>query len=214
MKKLDIAKHTITLFAYLLVIWGFYRMLFQVPDPFDEALVKPVIWLIPLYFLLKRERKGWDSLGITEKNIFPAIYFSLFLGAAFAIEGVFINFAKYKGFNFNTSVTEGMFLSTFIISIITAVTEELVFRGYLFSRVWDISKKEIQSNILVSAGWALLHLPVAIFDWHLGLMPTVTYMFLIFVFGCGASFIYAKTRNILAPIILHVLWAWPILLFR
>jgi hypothetical protein len=213
-KNVLIAKHTIAFFAYLLVVWGFYRMLLQVPDPFDEGLVKPLVWLIPLYFLLKRERKGSDSLGITEKNMFRSIYFALFLGAAFAIEGVFINFAKYKGFNFNTSVTQGMFISTFVISIITAVTEELVFRGYLFSRVWDVSKKEIQSNLLVSAGWAVLHLPLAIFDWQLSVGPLMVYLFLLFVFGCGASFIYAKTRNILAPIILHVLWAWPILLFR
>ncbi len=214
MKKLLIAKNTITLFAYLFVVWGFYRMLFQVPDPFDEGLLKPLIWLVPVYFLLKREKRGWDSLGITEKSLFSSIYFALFLGTAFAIEGVFINFAKYRGFNFSTAVDNGMFMSAFIISIITAVTEELVFRGYLFNRVWEISNKEIQSNLLVSAGWALIHLPVAIFDWRLPMGPALTYIFLVFIFGCGASFIYAKTRNIVAPIILHVLWAWPILLFR
>jgi membrane protease YdiL (CAAX protease family) len=30
----------------------------------------------------------------------------------------------------------------------------------------------------------------------------------------GSAFIFSRTKNIWGSILLHVLWAWPIILFR
>ena len=207
-------RHVTLLFAYLLIVWGFYRLLFQVPEPFDELLVKPVVWLVPVLIFLKKEKLGLNSIGITNKNLFPAIYFSLVLGALFAFEGFFINYFKYKGSLFSANIGEYDLYFALLLSVITGISEELTFRGYFYTRLVNILKNEWKATLITSAGWTMIHLPIALFDWKLDLSALSIYLLLIFIFGFGASFIYARTRNVIAPILLHVMWAWPILLFR
>lgn len=70
-------------FGYLLVVWCFYRLMFQFPEVYEEFLIKPVIWLGGVYYFLRREKGGWGDLGITTKNLFPSVYFALSLAAFF-----------------------------------------------------------------------------------------------------------------------------------
>src|SRR3990172_12509277 len=137
MPKKEIAlKNATTLAAYLLIVWGLYRFLFKLPDEIEELFIKPVFWLIPVFYLLRREKAKIATLGITLKNIFPAIYFSLGLGAFFVIEAIFINFVKYKGFDFSANLGNTPFLTSLGLSFVTAAIEEITFRGYVFNRVW------------------------------------------------------------------------------
>lgn len=213
MKELQI-RHVTLLFTYLLIVWGFYRLLFQFPEPFDEFLIKPVVWLVPIIIFLREEKGTWESVGITSKKLLPSIYFSLILGALFAFEGFFINYFKYKGSLFQSNIGSHDLYLALIISVVTAISEEIAFRGYLFNRIWTVLKNEWSANLLSSVLWACIHVPVAIFDWHLSFSSLLIYLFLVFIFGFGASFIFGRTRNIVAPILLHVMWAWPIILFR
>jgi len=40
------------------------------------------------------------------------------------------------------------------------------------------------------------------------------YFLLTTLFGIGSAFVFARTRNVFSSILLHVLWEWPIILFR
>jgi len=80
-------KNAVNLGAFLLVAWGFYRFLFQLPEEIEELFIKPAVWLGATIYLVKKEKSSFSSLGITSKNLFPAIYLSLALGALFVIEG-------------------------------------------------------------------------------------------------------------------------------
>ena len=139
-------KHSTILVAYLLIVWGFYRMLIKLPEEVEELLIKPILWLTPVIYLLKKEKAGIASLGITLKNLFPAVYVSLALGALFAIEGVIINFVRYKGVDFSANLGQTSFLLALGISFATAVSEEITFRGYLFNRVWQVIGKKLPSK--------------------------------------------------------------------
>lgn len=201
--------------VYLLIVWGFYRFLFQLPEPVEELFIKPVVWLIPVFYLLRKEKENIGSLGITLKNLFPAIYYALGLGAFFVMEALVINFIKYAGkFNLGANIGELPFLTSLGLSFATAISEELAFRGYVFTRVSSFLKNEIYANLVTSFFWALIHVPITIFVWKLDLSASLIYLFLTTLFGVGSAFVYARTRNILSPILLHVLWQWPIILFR
>lgn len=213
-KKIDHLKNAISLFAFLFVVWGFYRFLFQLPDEVEELVVKPLIWLGPLFYFLHKEKNGISSLGYSFKNLFSSIYFALGLGVAFAIVGMFVNYLKYGGFDFSANIGAKPLLISLGLSFVTAVVEETVFRGYIFTRLWDALANELRANLLTSVLWATIHLPITIFVWNLNFAGTVTYLLLTTIFGVGAAFIYAKTRNIFSPILLHILWSWPIILFR
>jgi membrane protease YdiL (CAAX protease family) len=212
--SISVFKDVVVYATYLLLIWGFYRLIFKLPDQIEETVVKPIIWLVPLFFLLKKEKSSVSSLGITFKNIFPAIYMAVGLGLIFLLEAVAANYFKYKGLNFAANTGDLTLFPSLGISFATAVTEEIAFRGYIFARTWKVLNNEYLANILTSLVWVAIHIPVTVFVWKLGPSAMATYLILTFLFGLGSAFIYAKTQNIASSILLHVLWEWPIILFR
>lgn len=212
--KTAIIKNVTTYSAYLLIVWAFYRFLFQLPDTVEELVVKPIVWLLPLYWFIKKEGFGFSSLGFTLKKLFPAIYLSIGLGAVFVMEGVFSNFLKYGKLNFGANLGSMPFLATLGLSLATAFSEELAFRGYIFGRLNYVLKNEWSANIISTLIWTAIHVPIAFFVWKMNMVAGLIYLFLTAIFGFGASFIYGKTGNIFGPVLLHVLWEWPIMLFR
>lgn len=215
MGKIKSIKYSVGIFTFLLLVWGFYRFLFQLPEEIEELVVKPAIWLVPtLYIVLVLEKGKLKSLGITGKNIFPAIYFSLALGVVFAIEGIVLNFAKYGGFNFAANIGGKNLLASLGISFVTGISEEIAFRGYIFNRVWQATGKEWTSNLATSLAWAVIHLPVNIFVLGISIEAIILNLFLTFIFGVGSALVFARTKNVFSSIFLHVLWEWPIILFR
>lgn len=215
MPKKELAfKYAISLFVYLLIVWGLYRFLFKLPDEVEEIFIKPVVWLIPIFYLLRREKSKISTLGITVKNLFPAIYFALGLGAFFVIEAILINFVKYKGFDFSANLGNTSFSIAFGLSFITAIVEEITFRGYIFNRLWHSLGSEWSANIVSSLAWGLVHAPITFFVWKLDPGAILIYLSLTITFGIGSAYVFARTRNVFSSILLHVLWAWPIILFR
>jgi len=212
--KTVLIKHSTILAVYLLIVWGFYRFLFQLPEEIEELFIKPVIWLVPVIILLNKEKLGLSSLGFTLKNLFPSIYLSLGLGAVFVAEALVINYVKYGGINFGANIGNLPFATSLGLSFATAFSEETAFRGYLFNRVWYVLKSEWTANILTSVVWALIHVPVTFFVWKLDASAAILYLILTTIFGMGSAFVFARTRNIFSSIFLHVLWEWPIILFR
>lgn len=215
MPKKEVAiKHAVELAVYLLIVWGFYRFLFKLPEEIEEIIIKPILWLLPVFYLLKKEKSKISTVGITTKNIFPAIYFSLGLGVIFAIEGIFANFIKYKEFDFGANLGEKVFLLSLVLSFATAISEEIAFRGFIFGRIWHATKNELFSNLVTSIVWALIHLPITVFWLNTGFSDSLSFLFLTTIFGIGSCFVYARTKNIFSSVLLHVLWEWPIILFR
>lgn len=207
-------KHATIVAAYLFIVWGFYRFMFKLPENVEELFVKPIIWLAPVVYFVKKEKLGLGSLGITGKNLFPSIYFAIFLGVLFALEGVLVNYVKYGEINFNANVGTGVLFASLGISLATAISEEVAFRGFVFNRVWHALGREWNANILTSIAWALIHIPTALFWWNLPFQSSVGLLILTTIFGIGSAFVFARTKNVSSSILLHLFWEWPIILFR
>ena len=80
-------KYSLYYVLYLVLVWSAYRISgISLPQEIDEFLVKPIIWLLPIGFILSKEGKGVETLGLTKKNLLPGIYLALFLGLIFAVE--------------------------------------------------------------------------------------------------------------------------------
>ena len=212
--KTSIIKDVTIYAAYLTVVWAFYRFLFQFPSEFEELVIKPIVWLAPLFYFLKKEKLGLSSLGITFKNLFPAIYLSLGLGSIFVIEGLLTNFLKYGHFNFGANIGSLPLMSSLGLSFVTAFSEETAFRGYIYSRLSGVFGGEWGANIIQTVLWTGIHVPIAFFVWNYTLAQGAVYLFVTAVFGFGSAFIFGRTKNVFGSIFLHVLWEWPIILFR
>lgn len=212
--KTTIIKDVTMYSAYLLLIWTFYRFLFSFPDQVEELIIKPVLWLIPIFWLNVKEGLSLSSVGITFKNLFPSIYLSLGLGAFFVVEAVLTNFIKYGHINFAANIGNVPLLYSLGLSFATAFSEEIAFRGYIFGRLNFGLRDEWAANVLSSLVWTLVHVPIAFFVMKLGFASGTVYLLITAAFGAGSAFIFGRTRNVFGSILLHVLWEWPIILFR
>jgi membrane protease YdiL (CAAX protease family) len=212
--KAALMKHVTVYVVFLILIWTFYRLLFQLPDQIEELVVKPILWLVPIFWITAKEKFNISSLGLTFKNLFPSIYLSLGLGTIFVLEAVLGNFFKYGHLNFGANIGNLPLFSSLGLSFATAFSEETAFRGYIFGRLWMILKSEWSANLVSSILWTAIHIPIAFFVWKYSLSVGVLYLILTAVFGMGSAFIFGKTKNIWGSILLHVLWEWPIILFR
>ena len=212
--RVTTVKNVTYLSLYLFIVWGFYRFLFRLPEEVEEFFIKPLIWLIPVFYLVKKEGKGLRSLGVTSKNLFPAIYYSLFLGVIFALEGVVANYIKYSELDFSANVREGLIFYSLGLSLIVAITEEITFRGYIFSRLKSVLDNSAKANLITSSLWGAIHIPLGIFWYEFSFRSLIGYFLLVFIFGIGSAFVFDKTKNIFSSILLHIFWTWPIILFR
>ena len=200
--------------TYLVIVWVFYRFLFRFPDDIEELVIKPIVWLLPILYFLRKEKMGLSSLGITLKNLFPSLYLSLGLGTVFVAEGLLANYLKYGSFNFGANIGAIPLLPSLGLSFATAFSEETAFRGFIFNRFSMVFKGEFAANLLQTAIWTGIHIPAAFFVLHMSLSVGLIYLFLTAIFGFGSAFIFGKTKNIFGSVMLHVLWEWPIILFR
>ena len=200
--------------TYLLIIWAFYRFLFQLPDNVEELVIKPIIWLIPLFYFTNKENLSLSSLGFTFKNLFSGLYLAIGLGTVFVLEGVLTNFIKYGHFSFGANIGPTPILASLGLSFATAFSEETAFRGYIFSRLAYALKNEWSANIIQTILWTAIHVPIAFFVAGYTVPQAIVYLALTAIFGLGSAFIFARTQNVWGSILLHVLWEWPIILFR
>ncbi len=214
MGKTSLLKHATLLFTSLFLVWGCYRLNFKLPDEIEELIIKPIIWIVPVLFLVKYEKTNLESIGLTFNNLFKSIYITLILGSFFAMLAFITNYIKYGKFNFGANLGQQGLLLSLGISFATAISEEIVFRGFIFSRLWSATGNELHANLITTSLWTLIHVPVVIFVNKLNPIDAFIYLFLTFILGIGSAFLYARTKNISSSIFLHVLWEWPINLFR
>ena len=212
--KTTVIKNVTIYSAYLVLVWAFYRFLFQLPDNVEELVVKPILWLLPVFWLTNKEGFKLSSLGITFKNFFSSIYLSIGLGTIFVAEGLLANFLKYGYFNFGANIGSTPLLASLGLSFATAISEETAFRGYIFGRLLMTLKSEVLANTIQTLLWTAIHIPIAFFVWGYTLPQGIIYLFVTALFGFGSAFIFARTKNIAGSVLLHVLWEWPIILFR
>ncbi len=211
------AKHVFALFSFIFVVWAFYRFFPEIlPAWVDELILKPLFWVLPTFWLVRRvEKEKLSSLGFTMKNFWPSLYWGIGLGVVLALEGLLTNIFKYRGLNLvNLNYSAWDFLGVVVLSFVTAFSEETVFRGYIFSRLSRLWKSEWLASVVSAFLFALIYLPVAIFVLSYRPAVMLVYLFFVFVYGFASTFVFARTGNIISSILLHVFWSWPIILFR
>jgi len=211
------SKHVFFLFSLIFVLWAIYRYFPEIlPTWAEELILKPLVWLVPTFWIVKEvEGEKLSSLGFTKKNLSRSLLWGIGLGIVFALEGLLTNIFKYRGLHLiSLDYTALTFLGALALSFVTAISEETVFRGYIFTRLWRIWKSEWLANIVSAFLFTLIYLPVGIFVLSYRPMVMLAYLLFVFIYGFASAFVFARTENLVSSILLHVFWSWPIILFR
>lgn len=204
------------LWGWILLTWSLYRYFFKLPETIDEFIVKPLVFVVPvLWYVLKKEKRDLTTLGLTTKNLFTSLYVGLGFGFVFALEGLAANAIKYGKIQINPIAAFdqyglGMLI---ILSFATAYSEELLNRGFLFSRILEKSKSLPYASILSTVLFVLLHVPILVTTLKLQGMTLVLFFITDFILGMANSLLYYNTKSLLAPILVHVFWNMTVALY-
>lgn len=209
-QKLRLIGH---LYLVIFVFWGLYRLIFRLPDNIEEIILKPLIWLGPTFYIVfKVEKKGLASLGYSAKNFGPSLVKGLAFGALFLLVGLSLNYLENGHLSIQSLPIKEFFLPSLLLSFITAISEETVFRGYIMNRLSGILKSDLAANVISSLGFCLVHLPITIFVYRYNLPQIFIFLSLVFLSSLGSGAVFSWTKTIWASILVHVFWAWPVAL--
>ena len=207
-------KEAALVYGWVLVVWGIYRFLFLLPVWVEELLIKPVVFLGPVAWVLRREKKWWQTIG-WGGDVFKAAYQGIFLGLMYGLLGLWVNYVKYGRLQLSSyGMGGGEFLVFLGLALATAVSEEVLFRGYLLKRLAEGLGDEEKAVVVSGALFSLIHLPIAVFVWEYGLWEVLVQLFLTLVVGWGNGFLMLKAGNVVASIFSHAFWGVSAFLFR
>lgn len=186
--------------------WGIYRSLFSKPEWLEEIIFKPLVFIGPvMFYLWKRERLTWERLGVRTGSKKKILLWGFGFGLFLVAESIAVSLIKKQAVNI-TYFTPGSLVLATLVSLSTAVSEEVLYRGFLLERVKGVVGNLFQANLLVAILFSVAHLAMGFFVLHLPGADIVSYLWLIFILGFADGFIYLETGSVVAPIIAHSLW--------
>lgn len=206
-------KKVVDIWLWIFIIWSIYRYSFFFPEWLDELVVKPLVFLGPIAWLLKKEKKGWETVGLKKGHFFQDIYLGVFLGILFAVEGLAANYLKYGRFSFAPilPLEEWGVLGVLGLSLATSFSEEILGRGFLFQRIFQKSRRLIKAAGYSSLLFLMLHLPIALRN--LSSWTLVVYLFSVFTLGLVNAIIFSVRKTLTLPILIHSFWNMTVALY-
>jgi len=201
------------LYLIVFIFWGLYRLIFRLPEEVEEIILKPIVWLGPTFYLVfKVEKKGLSSLGYSFKSLRSSLGKGLIFGILFLGMGLILQVLRGRSILWGNLLNYQFLLSTFGLALMTALSEETVFRGYILNRLEEVLGKSLVPNLITSIGFALIHLPVSVFVYHLALPQLFSYLLLVFLSSMGSGLIFSWSGGIWGAILVHVFLVWPMIL--
>lgn len=202
--------------AWQLLAWSLYRYFLHFPEWVDECIAKPLVFVLPvLWWVFSKEHNRWNSIGITKKNIGPSILLGTGIGALFIAMGLVASMAKYGSIVVHPiqAVSAYGMVGIITLSLITAFSEELLNRGFLFSRLFAVTKHLWYSVGMSGVLFVLFHIPVLVTSLKFEGSVLLVFFFSTFLLGVVNALSYAATSSILAPILIHFFWNMTVALF-
>lgn len=185
-------KRLLFYFIYILSVWGSFRYFVRLPEVIEELWFKPVIWLVPLF---------WWQLSLENKiRFFEGGWGKTFL---LGFLGGLIYFVVLKLF---VQTQFGFDVNKAGIALVTAVVEELTFSGFVLSLLILETKKEGMALGLMALGFALIHLPINLFVFHLPVQALAGAFLLAFFVGLINGFLRLRSNNVLSAVLAHFIY--------
>ena|SRR3989344_3841907 len=203
----------------IFIVWAFYRAYFVLPEVIDELVVKPLIFFLPVLFVVWIwENKPLKSLGLSfsAKSFMVDLYIGVVLGILLAVEGLLANYLKYGRFSFgpiDALFSVGGIGAFLLLNLATSFSEEVFARGFLYSRLFKASREQLASAVVSSILFTLIHVPIMFTRLHLTGNALIFYPMSIFTMGIVNSYIFSLRGTLALPILIHTFWNMTISLY-
>jgi len=176
-------------------------------------MLQPVVALGLVLLFLRLRKQGIVTVGFTKKNLVK----SLLLGTAFIIPMLLFYFV-FSPLKWPTEFFAGLSPAWIVewlilLIVVTSFTEELVYRGFLGTRLYGAMKNKVASIILVGFFFTIMHLVggiplhIAGFSQYVVRNENLIFLFVYYtILHAVFHWLYAKFNNIAAPIVYHTLF--------
>jgi hypothetical protein len=208
-KDIPHSQKVLNLWGIILIIWAFYRLKLKMPEWFDELLAKPVIFVLPVYYFIKKveNKKFFSSLNWSFKSLKKDLLLSLLLSFVFLLTIFCANWVKTgKIISISKNITSSYFFYVFIISLVGAACEQVLSTGFVFERLYLESKNFYQTALLAAIIFFFLHVPYRftipglVGDKLIFLMMTDVFLSLL------NSYFYLTYKSLNLPIFIHAFY--------
>lgn len=206
----------IQLWAWIALAWFLYRYFVKLPEWADEFIFKPLAFVVPvLWYVRRKEKLSLGSLGLTGKNFFNALYIGVGFGFVFALEGIAANAIKYGKLQISPIAAFEQYglILLLLLSGATAFSEELLSRGFVFNRLFARTKNLPYASLVSTLLFVFLHVPILVTSLKLQGMTLVLFFITDLVLGLANSLLFFNTGSLLAPILVHVFWNMTVALY-
>lgn len=218
LSTIELLRRTLMVYVVIFILWGLYRLLFRFPIGIEELLFKPLVFLPPVLSVLVGEgmnvHQALSVFGLRRRGLALSIYYGLTLGVVFFLAVRLGGFVSVRApFRFGVPVAASGVLSISLISLATAIWEQIVFSGFMLSRFQQVTHDEWGSATFTAVLFTLLHLPILLLESSVSFVSVAIELLLFFLVGFGNSVLMLRTRNIVAPVLSHTFWAMAVGLF-
>lgn len=173
-----------------------YQFLFYFPITF-------LFQLLPIFLIVKIRKQSLKSLGLKKEKTLKSILLGLVFSIPFIVPPVIIAIMQGKQL---IGLPNLIWLFLFYFLII-AFVEEIVFRGYLQTRIQGLIKGKWLSIVAAGLLFALTHIPFQMVSRDLGLLEFImahgSMILITFPIHVYLVFLYTRDQNILSVTITH-----------
>ncbi|NMB84216.1 CPBP family intramembrane metalloprotease [Candidatus Roizmanbacteria bacterium] len=217
-QKITPTQKTLNLWAVILILWSIYRANFHFPDWVDEFVFKPLVFILPVFIYVRRNEKGgfFHNINFYNKKTWKTdLGLGFLIGAAFFLSALIANYLKTKKFVLFLH-PPASFLSmvlVFATVIATAVSEEILSRGFVLKRLYQESKNIYSSSFFASILFFFLHVPILFTNAKMVGNLLLAFMFVDISLSIINSLVYLNRKSLILPILIHAFYNLSLILF-
>jgi membrane protease YdiL (CAAX protease family) len=210
----------LNVWAVVLIIWALYRWYFKTSMPIwvDEFIAKPVVFFIPVYYYITKIEKQNFFKGVDldwKKMSVSQVVIAALLGGVFFIAGGVSYFLKHTTLSPHV-ISAGLpapLLLLIFVAFATAISEEMLSRGFVLKRLYNDLGNVYTSAFLSSILFFFMHIPILFTNEAFFGQLLLQVMLTDFLLSMAVSFMYLQTRNLLVPILIHALYNLSLYIF-
>ena len=213
--KVTSTQRALNLWAIILIIWAVYRAKFKLPVWMDEFIAKPLVFILPVYYYVKRiEKKDiFSALDLKFKVTFSDILTTLLIGGIFSFSAILANVLKYKKFVFWQQASGENLLLLITLALATGISEEILSRGFVLKRLYEESKNIYTSSFFASILFLFLHIPILFTNYKLTGDMLLLFLGTDLVLSLVNSFMFLQRRSLIVPILIHAFYNLSVIFF-
>jgi membrane protease YdiL (CAAX protease family) len=205
--KLD-GLFALALYAALMIAYYVMGIFYVRKNLYFGIPVNLLLILLCVLLVLIRKQK-LSSIGITAKNLGRASLVGLIFGVLFSL---IMNVIPSLVTGGKIITFSAALYHVFYYFIVIALSEEVVFRGYIQTRIYGLIKSDLPAILVTALLFYLMHLPFQIPV--NGMQINIINMAIIVILHVIMNALYRKYNSLAAPTIFHGCLDWGGNLFR